>query len=115
MAPEAQRYIDAQEGEPTGADIWALGEIVHNMLTLKPTFDGNLRERELFKYVEGLRSFSTVSLNEAGASDVAIEFIRAAMKPEPSKRMTVQQALEHEWMGVFTRETSRPASILSLK
>ena len=113
MAPERRGLIDTLEQVPTAADMWALGEVVHVMLTLKPTFDG--KPRDLFKYVDGLLELPDLRLQEKQVTEAAIDFVRATMKPGPSDRMSAKGGLEHPWITTSSRRSSVAASVFSLE
>lgn len=94
----------------TAADIWALGEIAHMMLTSKPTFKN---PRELFQFSEGRKEFPQEILLGHNASTVAIKFVSALMTANPEQRLSADQALKHDWMARFAPQSPRPASITS--
>lgn len=93
------------------ADIWALGEIAHMLLTLEPTFKTQF---ELHKYSKGLISFPQGNLKDNNVSTTAIEYILASMKPIPEQRFNAEQAMKHEWMARLVPQSPKPASITSL-
>jgi serine/threonine protein kinase len=108
MPPES---LDHSSDElSTAADIWALGEIAHMMLTSQPTFKNT---RELFQFADGQKEFPQESLRDHNASTTAIQFISASMNANPDERLNAAQASKHEWMAKFAPQSPRPASISS--
>lgn len=76
-------------------DLWSLGVLTYVMISGKPPFWGNpekqlrMMEKEEYPMQNGewLR-----------ASDSAKDFIRRLLKADPQKRMTVEEALSHEFL-----------------
>jgi len=75
--------------------MWALGEIVFNMLTKEPAFVDDLalqkyaRNPKAYFPSQKLRKFSTL----------AQEFIKSLMDPIPDSRLPSCIAIEHAWLG----------------
>ena len=98
MAPELRGYLDDIKPKTVAdlqaADIWALGEIVFQMLTGEHTFR---TPPELVKYCNNQKSFPFKRLPEETTKD-GQEFIVGMMAPLPQHRMTTIQCMEHSWM-----------------
>lgn len=112
---------------PTGAmynssvDIWALGGIIHLLLTAEILFltrdepGGNSifstatewtqtpqwsQNHDLLKkYCAGQVLFPLASLTFHGASEHAIDFVQSLMVPDPKKRTSATAALQHRWLA----------------
>lgn len=121
MRPEGQLYS-------WSVDIWALGAIVHQILTSKipflelveieedsgysslevePSIDGEL----LLDYCAGRLDFPDASLTMHGASKKAIDFVKSLMAPDPKDRVSAGDALESAWLA--ERVSSLPGTIRS--
>jgi serine/threonine protein kinase len=93
MAPELYGYIE--KGSPYAVDIWAVGEIVFQMLTKQPTFK---HPGMLYVYVNKPEILPCDLLLDAQVSQPGVEFILSAMRPIPDDRITAEKALHHRWM-----------------
>jgi len=107
MAPEVLRRVDAFKEDTTvdenevdnkAVDMWALGEIVHRMLTGEPTFPSPLM---MLRHVDSARPLPLNGLKSPQIPDSAKHFVKCLMKADPRDRMTAQQALRHKWMKVY--------------
>ncbi|KAJ5906473.1 Tetratricopeptide-like helical [Penicillium subrubescens] len=76
------------------SDIWALGEIIFEVLTKKPAF-GNPASIAGYKSDE---QFPIKSLTEANVSQSGIHFIISLMHPDPKDRRTTASALSDKWI-----------------
>ena len=92
IAPEL--YGFTEEGSPYAVDIWAVGEIVFQMLTKQQTFKN---PRLLYVYVNKPETFPSSHLH-SHVSQPGVEFILSAMHPIPGGRITAEKALHHRWM-----------------
>lgn len=102
-------------------DMWALGCIVHEVLTMEIPFmearyldsrfsgldhDGELEDEAMPEtdmsavkaFCEGLTEFPTECLRRSGVSCTAIEFVKTLLVAEPGKRVTGKEALQSEWV-----------------
>lgn len=96
-------------------DIWALGAIVHQMLTLEipfrdtytyddpdmgsiPTPDDAVDMDLLYGYCRNLNEFPCGSLRKHGVSEEGIEFVKSLMMVNPSERATAAAALGSRWL-----------------
>ncbi|KAK2756397.1 hypothetical protein FQN54_005289 [Arachnomyces sp. PD_36] len=94
IAPELHGFT--KRGSPYAVDIWALGEIVFEMLTKQPTFkDLGL----LSNYITKPEAFPSDVLLSAQVSQLGIEFILSHMQPNPEDRITAENALLHQWIA----------------
>lgn len=104
MAPELHG-IHPQGGQqsiiPKATDIWALGEITHQLLTKLPVFDN---VGALYRFVLATQGFPKDKLREYNVGEGAISFMELIMIPLPNGRLTAEQALQHPWL-----ERLRPA------
>ncbi|KAF2019615.1 kinase-like protein [Aaosphaeria arxii CBS 175.79] len=123
MAPELRGYLDTHRPKSVAefktADMWALGEMIFQMLTGEATFRNPL---ELFPYCTGQQEFPFSRLPASVDGD-GQDFIACLMKTMPQDRMTVTQCTEHPWMSTMTPndpddmdcdEMTSPASQVSL-
>ena len=76
------------------ADMWSIGEITFRILTGQPSFEN---ADGLLRYTH-YGVFPTAIMNEHNISSPAQSFIRSVMSPFPTKRLSVYQALSHEWL-----------------
>lgn len=94
-------------------DIWALGAVVHQVLTSETPFleideisddstydtmqssiDGEL----LLNYCAGRCAFPVASLTSHGASADAVDFVKSLMVPNPNDRLSAASALQSVWL-----------------
>ncbi|KAJ5974082.1 kinase-like domain-containing protein [Penicillium waksmanii] len=101
IAPELYGFIKA--GSLYSPDIWSLGEIIFQILTKKPAFKPI---GQLVSYMRQPEMFPSAVLNDAGVTEIGIEFVRSLMDPIPDSRLTTDVALGHAWMQA-------PSEILS--
>jgi serine/threonine protein kinase len=101
MAPELEGYLESVKPKTIddfkAADMWALGEIVFQMLTGEATFG---RPIELMKYCVGQQAFPLERLSGFASSD-GRDFLTGIMKALPQDRMTATQCIQHPWMEVL--------------
>ncbi|KAF2792923.1 kinase-like protein [Melanomma pulvis-pyrius CBS 109.77] len=99
MAPERQGYsargIESSRTYPNAADMWALGEIAHTLLTKRHVFP---TPYDLFQFTEKGVEFPCVHLRELSIDAVASSFILAVMVAAPENRLTAEEAQHHQWM-----------------
>ncbi|XHG02604.1 hypothetical protein AWENTII_005949 [Aspergillus wentii] len=101
LAPELHGYIEAtgkkSDSESKAADIWALGETMHQMLTREVTFTTLL---DLNRYAQGRMGFPFDRLKHHGVSSDGQQFIRQLMAPTPKERLTAQNAIQQPWVVI---------------
>lgn len=97
-------------------DIWALGAIVHQMLTSEVPFldtyqdlfldeldslpaqeEATLDMGLVVDYAWGRQPFPANSLLTHRVGRCAIDFVKSVMAPKPSDRLTAETALQSEW------------------
>jgi serine/threonine protein kinase len=100
LAPEVVMQSRYRPGYENVVDSWAVGIIVYSMLTKALPFDDDeslsVTERIVQRYS---KDFDRVALHARGVSELAIDFISRLIEPDASKRMSMQDALEHEWLA----------------
>lgn len=104
-------------------DIWAIGAIVHEMLTLEiPFLEGPIDNAGftsclsiaeatvdtglLYGYCHGKEPFPSASLCSHGVPEDGIQFVKSLMAVNPSERLSAAAALACEWLV----QTNCPAS-----
>lgn len=99
MAPERQGYSaqghETSRNYPNAADMWALGEIAHTLLTKRHVFP---TPYDLFQFTEKEVEFPCVHLRDLNVDAVASSFILAVMVAAPENRLTAEEAQYHQWM-----------------
>lgn len=117
MKTEGQNYS-------WSVDIWALGAIIHEVLTsqiafleigetmggftgdsmdTEPSIDGEL----MLDYCAGRVAFPIASLTMQGVSANGIEFVKSLMAPNPKERASAADALQSVWFaGMASSATS---------
>ena len=89
MAPELHGFIE--QGCPYAADIWAVGEILFQMLTKQQTFKN---PGLLSVYVNKPETFPSNELL-SHVSQPGVEFILSAMHPIPVGRIMAEKAFHY--------------------
>lgn len=94
-------------------DMWALGAIVHEMLTLQIPFldtyidddleltstaDVTVDTGLLYGYCHGVNPFPCDSLHSHRVSEEEIEFLKSLMVVNPSERLSAAAALSSAWL-----------------
>jgi serine/threonine protein kinase len=99
LAPELVGFINTEprKADPYAADVWCLGEMTFQMLCARPAFPSL---GLLGSYHVGTATFPADNLRGVGASELAVAFITGAMVAEPRQRLTVHQAMEHNWLEI---------------
>lgn len=106
-------------------DIWALGAIVHEMLTLQipfldtyvnqdsgftmSTVEDTVDTSLLCTYCQGGSPFPCGTLRSHGVPEDGIEFVKKLMAVNPSERLSAAAALASEWL-IQVDSTDRPTS-----
>jgi len=108
MAPE---LLDGSYDR--SCDMWSIGVVTYVMLSGRPPFGGPTDHIIFKKILRGLDVYKmeTSSLWN-GVSKYAKDFIRCLLDMDPTRRWTVDQALEHPWLKVArldAQSESRPA------
>jgi WD40 repeat protein len=98
MAPELLGYLDQVRPKSIAdfkaADMWALGEIIFQMLTGETAFRSPV---ELMTYCNAQREFPSNRL-PISATDDGHEFVTSLMMALPQDRITTTQCIQHRWL-----------------
>lgn len=119
LAPEILGLVASKRrGYTNAVDLWALGSLVHKILTLEVPFldaplddgDDSILEsgdlapvepsvdmKALYEYCHTSKVFPTETLRNFGVSEQGIYFVKSLMVPDPNGRMPVKEALESPW------------------
>lgn len=103
IAPEI--YGFTEKGSVYATDIWALGEIIFQLLTQKPAFK---LLGLLSNYAANRDIFPRGELDNLNVSGLGIDFVLAVMNPRPAERLTAKLALSHEWIKKVTETAKTP-------
>jgi len=99
MAPEILKKADDRH-YGKGVDVWALGVIVYVLLSgLLPFNDKDDKEviRKILKH-----DLIFPEKEWCFVSPLAQEFVGCMLNPDPDKRQTAKELLDHEWLNVAT-------------
>ncbi|KAJ5859895.1 hypothetical protein N7534_005172 [Penicillium rubens] len=92
FAPEIWGF--AERGSAYAIDIWAVGEIVFEILTKKPAF----ATPGLLAGYKAKQDFPVIMLTDAGISQPGVDFVLSLMCPRPNDRMTATSAISDAWI-----------------
>lgn len=98
IAPEV---LSARYGKE--CDVWSLGVLLYQMMTGEMPFDGN-DEKEVFGKIKKGHYTYPKGLE---LSPEVIDLIRRMITVDKSARITVADALKHEWFKDFLRESMK--------
>lgn len=92
FAPEIWGFVE--RGSAYATDIWALGEIVFEILPKRPVFanPGSLASYKTAQH------FPITILADAGISQLGIDFVLSLMRPYPNDRVTAASAMSNKWI-----------------
>jgi CRP-like cAMP-binding protein len=81
-------------------DMWALGIILHIMLTGVHPFDpnGDADDEKLEKRIKIMRKPPLDTPNTEHLSPSAMDLLTRLLEPDPSKRLKASEMLEHSWV-----------------
>lgn len=101
MAPELLGYLDRFRPKSIAsfkaADMWALGDIIFQMLTRETTFRN---PPDLMAYCNGQRQFQSDRL-PTSTTDEDRDFITGIMAALPQDRRTTTQCIRHRWIELL--------------
>ncbi|CAP92761.1 Calcium/calmodulin-dependent protein kinase type [Penicillium chrysogenum] len=92
FAPEIWGF--AERGSAYAIDIWAVGEIVFEILTKKPAF----ATPGLLAGYKAKQDFPVIMLTDAGIRQPGVDFVLSLMCPRPNDRMTATSAISDAWI-----------------
>ncbi|KAH0603182.1 uncharacterized protein H6S33_008186 [Morchella sextelata] len=114
----------------TAVDMWSLGCLVHKILALETPFlteedetvpsgfvinSGELEKcidtHILSEFCCGRIDFPKNRLKASKAPESAIDFIQRLLVPDPNRRMTASEALQHRWLSEDCLKRGRIAAI----
>lgn len=98
MAPEMFPYLVDDQEEHTytqAVDMWALGVMLYQMLTLEFVFGDQV---PLHKYCKNRIGFPEAALRSERVTPTCITFIKSLLRPLPSDRPTSEAAISHTWL-----------------
>jgi len=98
MAPEMFPYLVDDQEEHTytqAVDMWALGVMLYQMLTLEFVFGDQV---PLHKYCKNRVGFPEAVLQSERVTPVCISFIKSLLRPLPSDRPASETAISHTWL-----------------
>jgi serine/threonine protein kinase len=111
MAPEMFPYLvdDQEEHSYTQAvDMWALGIMLYQMLTLEFAFGDQI---PLHKYCKNRVAFPEAALHSELVTPTCISLIKSLLKPLPSDRPTSEAAISHAWLQETTSGFSEKVTL----
>mmetsp|Transcript_7682 Transcript_7682/g.11629 ORF Transcript_7682/g.11629 Transcript_7682/m.11629 type:complete len:354 (+) Transcript_7682:922-1983(+) len=97
LAPEVLFTLDTDEGYGKEVDLWGIGVIMYILLCGFPPFYGDDDDEVYDKICDGEYDFPSPYWDQI--SDAAKDLINRFLTIDPQKRITTQQALEHEWIA----------------
>jgi len=98
MAPELDPWlVDDEEAHSytQAVDVWALGILLFQMLTLQVAFKD---PSSLRKYFKGKLAFPKEQLLHESTTPQCIEFLMAILQPKPMDRPASKDTFDYEWM-----------------
>lgn len=106
-------HMRIRGGYTTAVDLWALGAVIHQVLTSEIPFldkyfdstsvaDGvpEIDMQRLFAYCNDTEKFPKAALKMSKASQEAISFVKSLMAVNPSIRVSAKDALDSSWLRI---------------
>ncbi|TYJ58676.1 hypothetical protein B9479_000512 [Cryptococcus floricola] len=98
VAPEVM--MQNEQGYENVVDSWSIGIIVYSMMTKALPFDEKSEDPvDVRIKARFTQEWDHHLLDDWGISALAIDFINRLLAKDPKERMTMKQALEHEWLA----------------
>ncbi|KLT41616.1 Pkinase-domain-containing protein [Cutaneotrichosporon oleaginosum] len=115
LAPEVVMQSTVSPGYENVCDSWSIGVIVYAMLTKNLPFDDN-SELSIADRIKARATleFDRTELERYNISSAGQDFIERLLEPDPTKRMTMDQALLHEWLSGPSSLPSEPSQSQAL-
>ncbi|KRX10284.1 Protein kinase-like domain [Pseudocohnilembus persalinus] len=83
-------------------DAWSLGVIIYILLSGQPPFKGK-NNKDLFNQILNLE-VSFPDEDWKNISDLGKDFVKKLLVKNPAKRMTIEQALNHQWLKSYKKK-----------
>ena len=110
IAPEV--LDDTQcKGHSKEVDIWSLGVLIYILLFGKPPFDSDQVKRTYLK----IKVNDYIFPADSDVTEEAKEFIRQILVTKPSKRLKLQEILNHPYINKESLPNSLPKVVLTEK
>lgn len=102
------------KGDPYGpaADMWSIGVITYTLLCGRRPFEEDEKYPLFIKVSNGVYNFDYPEWEHI--SKTAKIFVKKLLEVDPNKRMTVDQALDHQWLNHDNSEDGIEASFNNL-
>lgn len=107
MAPEMFPYLVDDQEEHTytqAVDMWALGVMLYQMLTLEFVFGDQV---PLHKYCKNRAAFPEAALHSERVTPVCVSFMKSLLRPLPSDRPASEAAISHAWLQETNIDSSQ--------
>jgi serine/threonine protein kinase len=104
MAPELDPWlVDDEEAHSytQAVDVWALGILLFQMLTLQVAFKD---PPALRKYFKGKMAFPKEPLLQESTTSPCVEFLMAVLQPEPADRPSSKDTFHYAWMKASSND-----------
>ncbi len=106
MAPEV--HDDTEESYTASVDVWSLGAVAFCARTGHPPFRSL---KQIFEYARDRMQFPIQPI--AYDSGLFANFGMGAMEQSPSRRLTIDKAIEHPWLSMSLNKGQRYVKLVS--